>query len=57
MAYNNKDNRSKKIYGKDIVKNRNKTAVALEYQRSEKAPKVIATGKGYLAEKIITAVV
>lgn len=54
MAYNNnKDNRNKKIYGKDIIKDRNKTAVALEYQRTEKAPKVIATGKGYLAEKII----
>lgn len=53
MAYNNSDNRNKKIYGKDIIKDRNKTAVALEYQRSEKAPKVIATGKGYLAEKII----
>lgn len=30
-----------------------KTAVALEYQKGEKAPKVIATGQGYLAEKII----
>lgn len=30
-----------------------KTAVALEYNAGEKAPKVIATGKGYLAEKII----
>lgn len=30
-----------------------KTAVALEYQAGEKAPKVIATGQGYLAEKII----
>jgi flagellar biosynthesis protein len=30
-----------------------KTAVALEYNAGEKAPKVIATGQGYLAEKII----
>lgn len=30
-----------------------KTAVALEYHAGEKAPKVIATGQGYLAEKII----
>ena len=30
-----------------------KTAVALEYHMGEKAPKVIATGQGYLAEKII----
>lgn len=30
-----------------------KTAVALEYEPGDKAPKVIATGKGVLAEKII----
>lgn len=30
-----------------------KTAVALEYEPGEKAPKVIASGQGYLAEKII----
>lgn len=30
-----------------------KTAVALEYSAGEKAPKVIASGQGYLAEKII----
>ncbi len=30
-----------------------KTAVALEYQMGDKAPKVIATGQGHLAEKII----
>jgi len=53
MAYNNKDNRNKKIYGKDIMGDRNKAAIALGYQRTEKAPKVIATGKGYLADKII----
>lgn len=51
MAYNN--DRNKKIYGRDIIGNRNKSAIALEYERSEKAPKVIASGKGYLADKII----
>lgn len=30
-----------------------KTAIALEYEPGEQAPKVIATGQGYLAEKII----
>ncbi len=32
---------------------KNKTAVALEYDPDEAAPRVIATGKGALAEKII----
>lgn len=31
----------------------NKTAVALEYDPMEMAPKILATGKGYMAEKII----
>ena len=30
-----------------------KSAVALEYNPKEEAPKIIATGKGILAEKII----
>lgn len=30
-----------------------KSAVALEYDPSDEAPKIIATGKGILAEKII----
>lgn len=30
-----------------------KTAVALEYTAGDKAPKVIASGQGYLAEKIV----
>jgi len=30
-----------------------KTAVALSYEPNEEAPKIIAAGKGYLAEKII----
>lgn len=32
---------------------RNKKAVALEYEPGEQAPKVIATGQGKLAERII----
>ncbi len=31
----------------------NKTAVALQYNPEENAPKIIASGKGYLADKII----
>lgn len=31
----------------------NKIAVAIEYDPSEEAPKIIASGRGYLAEKII----
>lgn len=31
----------------------NKTAVAISYDPSDNAPRVIATGKGYLGEKII----
>ena len=34
---------------------RNKTAVALSYDISDTAPKILATGKGYLAERIIEA--
>ena len=34
-------------------KNAVKSAVALEYDPSDEAPKIIATGKGTLAEKII----
>ncbi|KAI4448073.1 hypothetical protein C823_002592 [Eubacterium plexicaudatum ASF492] len=34
---------------------RPKTAVALAYEPGEQAPKILATGKGVLAEKIIDA--
>lgn len=37
----------------DTEDKKNKTAVALKYDPSDVAPKIIATGKGYLAEKII----
>lgn len=30
-----------------------KTAVALEYETGKKAPKVVASGRGYLADKIV----
>lgn len=33
----------------------NKTAVALSYEVGDEAPKILATGKGYVAEKIIEA--
>ncbi len=33
----------------------NKTAVALSYEEGDKAPKILATGKGYVAEKIVEA--
>jgi len=46
MDRNNKKNENPKI---DL----NKTAVALSYNPEEVAPKITATGKGYLAEKII----
>ncbi len=31
----------------------NKTAVALSYDPNEEAPRVLATGRGYLADKIL----
>lgn len=34
--------------------NPKKTAVALEYEPGEQAPKVIATGRGHIADRIIT---
>ena len=44
----------RKIYGRDVMGHRkDKSAIALEYEKGDVAPKVIATGKGYLAEKIL----
>lgn len=37
----------------DNKKNKVKQAIALEYDPNDAAPKVIATGKGIIAEKII----
>jgi flagellar biosynthesis protein len=34
-------------------KPKTRTAIALSYEPNEEAPKVIASGKGYLADKII----
>lgn len=46
----------KKMYGRDIIEpDMEKSAIALEYEAEDVAPKVIASGKGYLAEKIISA--
>lgn len=36
-------------------KSKSKTAVALAYEPGEQAPKILATGKGALADKIIDA--
>lgn len=38
---------------KDQYNKSRKTAVALSYNPEETAPKIIATGKGHLADKII----
>ena len=37
----------------NFTNKKTKTAVALEYNSNEQAPKILATGRGYLAEKII----
>lgn len=36
-------------------KTQSKTAVALTYDHSDVAPKILAAGKGYVAEKIVEA--
>ncbi len=33
--------------------NKTKTAVALQYEVGDEAPKIIASGKGYVAERIV----
>ena len=38
---------------KQVQLNRSKKAVALAYAKGEQAPKVIASGKGHIADKII----
>ena len=35
------------------VVDKNKTAVALSYEAGDSAPKILASGKGYVAEQII----
>jgi len=55
MENKNKPNDSKSneliIDGDEVIKE--KTAVALSYDPADSAPRVIASGKGYVAEKII----
>ena len=40
-------------YKKREKKEKVKTAVAIAYEPGEEAPKILATGKGHVAEKII----
>ena len=44
-----------KIYGRDVMKQvRKRSAVALEYEpEKDRAPKVVASGRGYVAERIL----
>ncbi|MGB8454757.1 MAG: EscU/YscU/HrcU family type III secretion system export apparatus switch protein [Anaerocolumna sp.] len=44
---------SDKINNKDKTTPPNKTAIALAYNPDEAAPKIIASGKGFLADKIL----
>lgn len=48
---NNTDSRYNNLNGS--VAKKTKVAVALQYNKGEQAPKILATGKGYLADKII----
>lgn len=48
MAVKKQTNTSEIFQGK-----KKDTAIALEYEKGDVAPKVVATGKGYLAEKIV----
>ena len=48
---NNTDSRYNNLKGS--VTKKPKVAVALQYNKGEQAPKILATGKGYLADKII----
>ncbi|MFV0341990.1 MAG: EscU/YscU/HrcU family type III secretion system export apparatus switch protein [Anaerocolumna sp.] len=50
---NNKDINNKDINNKDNKDFMDKTAIALGYNPDDAAPRIIATGKGYLAEKIL----
>lgn len=43
------------IQRKNTSLDKNKTAVALSYDPNETAPRIIASGKGYLADKIINS--
>lgn len=45
--------KSKRNQNEQLNKDKQKVSVALEYVPGEEAPKIIASGKGILAEKII----
>ena len=47
------DNRQIEFNGKKIVLNKSRQAVALAYNPGERAPKIIAKGKGHVADKIL----
>ncbi|MCR4721460.1 MAG: EscU/YscU/HrcU family type III secretion system export apparatus switch protein [Lachnospiraceae bacterium] len=36
-----------------MIEKKQKTAVALGFEKGDEAPKILATGKGHIAEKII----
>lgn len=50
---NEKDFNAKYNNKKQFTINKSKKAVALAYTKGEQAPKVVASGKGNIAEKII----
>jgi flagellar biosynthesis protein len=37
-----------------MIEKKQKTAVALGFEKGDEAPKILATGKGHIAEKIIS---
>ena len=43
----------RQLSGESDNQDKKKTAVAITYDPQDTAPKILATGKGYLAEKII----
>lgn len=51
--YNGYGREEKAVVTANLPEEKKKTAVALEYDPGEQAPKIIASGKGVLAEKII----
>ncbi len=54
MSKTTKTDREKAFsMNQNYSKEQNKTAVALTYNPNEVAPKVIASGRGYLADKIL----
>jgi len=47
------DKDTSKLNSPDAANQKPRTAVALSYDKEDEAPKVIASGKGYLADRII----